>query len=88
MQFREAVGTITDLNMLHALEFFTTALDINKSRKLMKDIMFIHPKDLSKAYNQTENFIAIDDVINSLGQQSRWSDKPRDRDIKPNAILN
>lgn len=79
------VGTVTDLNMPQVLRFFSTGLDVEHSRKLMKYIMFNPPKDLSEAYDWAENFIAIDDVIGILKPQSRWVDRLRDwdRDIKP-----
>lgn len=57
--FREA-GTVTELNTSQALRFITTRLDVVKSKKLMKDIMFNPPKDLLEAYNRAENFIAIE----------------------------
>lgn len=58
-RFREAVGIVAELNAPKALGFFTTGLDVVKSKKLMKDIMFNPPKDLSEAYDQAEGFIAI-----------------------------
>lgn len=79
-RFREAVGTVTDLNVPQALEFFTTGLDTEKSRKLLKDIMFNPLKDLSEAYDRAENFIAIDDAMGSLKPQLRKTDRPQDRD--------
>lgn len=79
-RFREAIGTLTDLNIPQVLEFFTIGLDIEKSRKLLKDIMFNPPKDLSEAYDKVDNFIASDDVMGSLKSQSHWTDRPRDRD--------
>lgn len=79
-RFRAAVSTVTDLNIPQALGFFTTKLDMEWSQKLMKNIMFNLPKDLSKVYDRTENFITIDDAMGSLKPQSRWADQPRDRD--------
>lgn len=79
-RFREAVDTVTDLNIPQALEFFTIGLDMKKSRKLLKDIMFNPPKDLSEAYDKADNFIAIDDVMESLKSQSHRTDWTRDRD--------
>lgn len=74
------VGTITDLNVPQALRFFTTGLDTEKSRKLLKDIMFNPLKDLSEAYDRAENFIVIDKDMESLKSQMRTSDMPKYRD--------
>lgn len=75
---------VTDLNAPHALRFFTSRLDIMKSNKLMKDIMFNPPKDLSKAYNRAENFITIKEAIGSLKLQMGMIDKPKDQDMSYN----
>lgn len=64
-RFREAVGTVTELDGPQTLGFFTAGLDVVKSKKLMKDIMFNPPKDLSKAYNRAEVKTNPDMLINS-----------------------
>lgn len=74
------IGTVTYLNIPQALGFFTTGLDTEKSRKLLKDVMFNIPNDLSKTYDRAANFIVIDDVMGSLKPQPRKMDKPWDRD--------
>lgn len=71
---------MTELNASQALGFFTTGLDVVKSKKLMKDIMFYLPKDLSEAFNQTEDFIAIEEDMGSLKPHSQLSDRSGDRD--------
>lgn len=83
-RFRTAVGTVSDLNAPQALRFFTIGLDVVKSKKLIKDIMFNPPKDLSEAYDRAKNFITIDKVVGSLKSQTRTPDKPRDRDRSHN----
>lgn len=70
-RFKEAVGTVTDLKVPQALRFFTAGLDMEKSWKLLKDIIFNLPKDLLGVYDRAYNFITIDDVMGSLKQQSR-----------------
>lgn len=57
---------MTGLNVPQVLGFFSTGLDSEKSRKLLKDIMFNPPKVLSKAYDRAENFIVIDEAIGIL----------------------
>lgn len=57
---------MTKLDGLQALRFFTTGMDVVKSKKLMKGIMFNPPKDLSKAYNRAKNFISIKEAMISL----------------------
>lgn len=54
-----------DLNIPQPLNFFTTGLDVERSHKLMKDIMFNPPKDLS---DRVKNYIKIIDAIGSLKQ--------------------
>lgn len=74
---------MTDLNVSQALGFFTTGLDVEKSKKLMKDIMLNPPKDLSEAYERAGNFIMIDDAMGSLKPQMCKSDRPRDKSYDP-----
>lgn len=52
-----------DLNAPQGLRFFTIGLDVVKSKKLMKDIMFNPSKDLSEAYDRAKNFIAIEEAM-------------------------
>lgn len=57
--FREAIDTMTYLNVPQTLGFFTTGLDVQKSKKLINDIMFNPPKDLSEANDWAENYCLL-----------------------------
>lgn len=77
-RFIETVGSITDLNAPQMLGFFTTGLDVTRSKKLLKNIMFNPPKDLF-TYERAENFIAMKEAMGTLRLQTPTSEKPRDR---------
>lgn len=64
---------MTDLNGPQAHGYFTTGLDVVRSKNLVKDIMFNDPKDLAEAYDR-----AIEEAIGRLRPNKSFSEKSRD----------
>lgn len=54
-------------------------LDIIKSKKLVKDLMFNHPKDLAEAFDRAEGFIAVEEAMSSL--KPRATEKLKEQDM-------
>lgn len=53
-------------------------LDVVKSKKLVKVLMFNHLKDLAEAFDRAEDFIIVEEVMSSLKLST--TEKPKDRD--------
>lgn len=81
-RFREGVGQVRQLDGHLALEYFRSGLDVVRSQKLVKNLMFNILKDLSKVYDIAEEFIAIEEAMGSL--KPNIVEKPRDRDKNNN----
>lgn len=76
-KFREAVGQVSDLNDLQAVGLFQNGLDLVKSEKLVKKLMFNHPKSLAEVFNKAEGYIVVEEAMNSL---KRPSDRMKEAD--------
>lgn len=79
-RFREAVGQVTDLNDLQAVGLFQNGLDLVKSEKLVKKLMFHHPKSLAEAFDKAEGYIVVEEAMNSLKCLSSDRLKETDKD--------
>lgn len=53
-------------------------LDVIKSKKLVKDMMFNHPKDLPETFDRAEGFIAVEESMSIL--KPRATEKPNEQD--------
>lgn len=69
---------MTDLNDLQAVGLFQNGLDLVKSEKLVKKLMFHHPKSLAEAFDKAEGYIVVEEAMNSLKRPS--SDRMRETD--------
>lgn len=78
-RFREAVGQITELNDLQAVGLFQNGLDLVKSEKLVKKLMFNHPKSLAEAFDKAEGYIVVEEAMNSLKRPSSEKAKESDK---------
>lgn len=62
-----------------ALGYFQMGLDVVKSKKLVKDLMFNISKDLSEAFDRAEGFIIVKEAMNSLKPST--TEKSKDWDM-------
>lgn len=71
---------MAELNSLQALRFFTTGLDIGRSKKLVKDLVINPPIDLTEAFHRAEEFIAIEEALENFKPHDQPYEKSKDRD--------